>query len=209
MAETAQTSQKGSNGSSLVGKLEAGDSQKRCAEIQPQTSGNAAELLLIYLLLAFMGEFRKCAVLSLCSPLPPLFALCQLGEPKRHRGPFFWAMAHRRYVIGEKPQTGRSLSPFFSSFISDFKSPRRSTSTTAFTPNCTCMKVMSWRSSWAAGVRGACGDVVMNCLTDIQLPLRVAPRSVWWRQMGKRRAVKRRYFVGQNDAVTIKPKHEG
>lgn len=65
---------------------------------------------------------------------------------------------------------------------------------------------MSWRSRWAAGVRGTCGDVVMNCLPDIQLPLRVVPRSVRWRQIGKQRAVKRRYFLGRNDAVTIKTK---
>lgn len=50
------------------------------------------------------GGARKICSSLLSGPHSPLFffAPCQLGEPKRHRGPFFWAVAHRRCVIGEK-----------------------------------------------------------------------------------------------------------
>lgn len=66
-------------------------------------SPQAAELPLIYLLPASAGELGKFAVHFFLVPTPLFFfAPCQLGEPKRHRGPFFWAVAHRRCVIGEK-----------------------------------------------------------------------------------------------------------
>lgn len=53
------------------------------------------------------GSSENLQFTSFWSPLPSFFFLfffapCQLGEPKRHRGPFFWAVAHRRCVIGEK-----------------------------------------------------------------------------------------------------------
>lgn len=52
-----------------------------------------------------------------------LFALCQLGESKRHPGPFFWATAQRRCVIGEKTQTSGSPSLLFCFLIAAFYHP--------------------------------------------------------------------------------------
>lgn len=75
---------------------------------------------------------------------PPLSLLSQLGEPKRHRGPFLWAMAHRRCVIGEKPQSSWSLFLLLCSFITSFLcSPSAHLHGCTHTQDRTCIKVMS------------------------------------------------------------------